>query len=561
MEVGVAQQMQNAAAGLDLFDSLMIDGPGLGFPTPPSPASGLNAVLNADLTMTFTWNAGTTANPVRSFLVMREGGPITAQFYPAMAGSVGGTGNPVNFPSGYDLGDGNYVVYGSPFGDTSTNFSLTVTGLTPGEQYYVGVYTFTGSGAGKQINPVLPATGATANLVDGILESLTVSPPPTVPLGGLVIPEVIGHYTGGGLKNVSAFADFTSADINVAAIAAGSGAVSGMALGSTSVQVVYAGFTNHIAITVRPPTFTDEFNVVHDYVANSTTGSPWDGIYLNQGDIPETGYAGTGSTSAAIASAGVLSVTNQVGGWAGAQNDGFFLFKYVPGDFQAAVHCKDFQIAIYQEVGLLGRGYSFGTNGTDKGAPFGRGLAATNSAEYWMGFTKFDEYNIGTYARRNLNNVEEQFTQLPTGPGGDFAPSPDNWLLIIRQGTTFTFFQRDTNTEPWRLTPGNVSLNAPVFAGMPMQVGIQQTPYTATDLYGIYEHFMLDTTTGSPLTITLSGSNVILSWPPIPATLQYNTSVVSTSWQPVGGTPVLGPRGYSQTVPLGPGPVFFRLVQ
>jgi hypothetical protein len=425
----------------------------------------------------------------------------------------------------------------------------------------VAVYTFTGVGATKQINPVLPASGATANLIDGVLQSLTVTPPPGVPLGGLVIPQVIGHYTGGGVKNVSAFADFTSANTNVAAIADGSGAVSGMGLGSTTVQVVYAGFTNNIAITVRPPSFTDEFNVVHDYIANGATGSTWDGIYLNQGDIPETGFTGTGSTMAALASGGVLAVTNQSGGWAGNQNDGFFLFKYVPGDFQAAVHCLDFQIAAYQEVGLLARAYSMGTNGTDRGAPFGRGLAPTNSAEYWMGFTKFDEYNIGTYARRNLNNTEEQFTQLPTGPGGNGSPSPDNWLLIIRQGTNFTFFQRDTNTEPWRLTPGKVTLGAPVLAGMPMQVGIQQTPYTANELYGTFEHFMLDTTGGSPLTITLSSSNVILSWPPTPATLWYKTSVISTNWQRASGTPVLGPNGYSQTLPIGPVPNFFRLVQ
>jgi hypothetical protein len=562
MEVGIAQQMQNAAAGLDLYDSLMIDGPGLSFSAPPPPASGLNAVLNGDLTMTFTWNAGTTANPVRSFLVMRLGGPVTAQFYSAMAGSVGGTGDPVSFPSGFDLGGGNYVIYGSPFGGTSTNFTVTVMGLTPGEEYHVGVYTFTGSGPTKQINLILPATGATASLVDGVLQSLTVTPPPSVPLGGLVIPQVVGNYTGGGVKNVSAFADLTSANTNVAAIGAGSGAISGMGIGSTTVEVVYKGFTNSVVITVRPPSFTDEFNTVHDYVASSTTGSPWDGVYLNQGDIPETGYAGTGSTLEAVASGGVLSVTNQVGGWAGAQNDGFFLFKYVPGDFQAAVYCADFQIAAYQEVGLLARGYSFGTNGTDKGAPFGRGLAATNSAEYWMGFTKFDEFNIGTYARRNLNDVEEQFTQLPTGAGGSGTLSPDNWLLIIRQGTAFTFFQRDTNTEPWRLTPGKVTLNAPVFAGMPMQVGIQQTPYTASGLYGVYEHFMLDTTTGSPLAITHAGGNVTISWPPIPGTLQYSLGVSPASWLPVTGvTPVLTNGRYVVTLPITAAPWYFRLVQ
>jgi hypothetical protein len=564
MEVGVAQQMQNAAAGMDVFDSLMIDGPGLSFPTPPTPASGMTAVLNSDLTMMFTWNAGTTANPVRSFLVMRQGGPITAQFYPAMAGAVGGTGNPVNFPSGYNLGDGNYVIYGSPFGGTATNFSVTVTGLTPGEEYYAAVYTFTGSGSTKQINPVLPATGATANLVDGVLESLTVTPPPTVPLGGLVIPQVIGHYTGGGVKNVSAFADFTSANTNIAAIGTGSGAISGMGLGSTTVQVVYKGFTNTVAITVRQPSFADEFNANHDYVANGVAGSSWDGIYLNQGDIPESGYAGTGSTTAAVASGGVLSVTNQIGGWAGAQNDGFFLFKYVPGDFQAAVHCRDFQIAIYQEVGLLARGYSYGTNGTDRGAPFGRGLATPTSAEYWMGFTKFDEYNIGTYARRNLNNTEEQFTQPPTAPppAGNFAPSPDNWLLIIRQGTNFTFFQRDTNAEPWRLTPNSVTLGAPVFAGMPMQVGIQQTPYTATGLYGVYEHFMLDVTTGPTLAITQAGGNVTISWPLMPGNLQYTLGVNPASWLPLTGvTPVLTNGRWVVTVPITAAPRYFRLVQ
>jgi hypothetical protein len=557
MEVGVAQQMQNAAAGLDLYDSLMIDGPGIvspsGTPTPPA-ASGLTATLNSDLTMTFSWVATNSAGaPVASILVMRADGPITAQPTYGLAPGYGGA-----FGTGLSLGDGNYVVARS----SSSPTTVTVTGLTPGVAYYAAVYTFAGTYPDRVYNSVLPATGTTANLVDGVLQSLTVTPPPSVPLGGLVIPEVIGHYTGGGVKNVSAFADLTSANTNIAAIGVGSGAVSGMGLGSTTVQVVYSGLTNNIAITVRPPGFTDEFNADHDYVANGVAGSPWDGIYLNQGDIPETGFVGTGSTSAAIASGGVLSVTNQAGGWAGAQNDGFFLFKYVPGDFQAAVHCQDFQIAAYQEVGLLARGYSFGTNGTDKGAPFGSGLATPTSAEYWMGFTKFDEYNIGTYARRNLNNNEEQFTQLPTGPGGNGTPSPDNWLLIIRQGTNFTFFQRDTNTEPWRLTPGNLTLGAPVFAGMPMQVGIQQTPYTAPGLYGVYEHFMLDATSGSPLAITQAGGNVTISWPPMPGTLQYSLGVSPASWLPVTGvTPVLNNGRYVVTLPITAAPRYFRLVQ
>ena len=134
--------------------------------------------------------------------------------------------------------------------------------------------------------------------------------------------------------------------------------------------------------------------------------------------------------------------------------------------------------------------------------------------------------------------------------------------MIIRQGTAFTFFQRDTNTEPWRLTPGKVTLSAPVFAGMPMQVGIQQTPYTAPELYGTYEHFMLDATSGSPLAITQAGGNVTISWPPIPGTLQYSLGVSPASWLPVTGvTPVLNNGRYVVTLPITAAPRYFRLVQ
>jgi hypothetical protein len=60
----------------------------------------------------------------------------------------------------------------------------------------------------------------------------------------------------------------------------------------------------------------------------------------------------------------------------------------------------------------------------------------------------------------------------------------------------------------------------------------------------------------------VSGGNVTVSWPPIPgATLKSATSLAPQNWQPELGTPVLGPDGYSLTLPLGPTPKFFRLAQ
>jgi hypothetical protein len=325
-------------------------------------------------------------------------------------------------------------------------------------------------------------------------------------------------------------------------------------------------------VTVRAATFNDEFNVSQNYVVNRQTNSPWSGVYLNQGDIPESTYVSgaPGNTTIAdanISAAGMLTVTQAFGGWAANQDDGFFLFKYVPGDFQAAVHIANTNNLGgawgFNEAGLLARLYSTGTNGTDLGAPYTLGTVTNGTVNFetWVGFTKFDEFGFGTYARKNIANIEFQFTQ--PNPG-----SPDNWLLILRQNhTNFYFYERATNTAPWALTPKKTSFSGaggalPDFAGQPMQVGIQLTPYTPGPLMAQFEHFMLDVESGSGLQISNgSGGNVIVSWPPIPGQLQSSTNVVPTSWQNVPGSPVLGPNGYSLSVPLSGRTMFFRLVQ
>jgi hypothetical protein len=334
---------------------------------------------------------------------------------------------------------------------------------------------------------------------------------------------------------------------------------------------VYNGQTNHLTATVGSPTFNDEFNVNQDYVANGITNSRWDGVYLKQGDIPETGFMGTGTTLGAVANIttnNVLIVTNQFGGWAADQNDGFFLFKYVPGDFQAVVHVLTYDISAYNEAGILARLYTTGINGTNLGAPFVLGNTTNDlgnavfNGETWVGFTKFDEFAVGTYGRKNINDHEFQF-------GQNNQNTTDNWLLIIRQqDTNFFFYERTTNTEPWRLTPGKLaftgSLALPDFAGRPMQVGIQMTPYTGgppgSPLTATFEHYMLNLEAGLPLQYSASGGNINLSWGPDPnAKLLSSPSLSSPNWQPVPGTPVMGINGFSLSVPIGPGNQFFRL--
>ena len=573
MEVGLFQEMRNAATDTAQFDTLMIDGPGIvspsGTPAPPA-ATGLTVTLNTDLTMTFSWVAtNSDGSPVASILVMRAGGPVTAQPTYGLAPGYGGP-----FGTGLSLGDGNYVVARSSTSPTT----VTVTGLSPGTIYYAAVYTFAGTYPDRVYNNVLPATGATGNALDGVLQSVTVLPVSSLPLGGIEIPEVIGVF-GGNPVNVSAFATWTIADTNIVQMAPGSGVVSGMALGSTTAVVVYGGVTNTVALTVRAPTFTENFGVNHDYLANGVTGTAWDGAYrqgIDTNEVPGSPYdpvvangpgLGTAVADANISSNNVLTVTATGDGWENDLCGGFFLFKYVPGDFEVAVHLNSYDIAAYNQPGLLARAYSTGTNGTALGAPFVIGPARTNAngiaidayGESWVSLCRFDEYGIGTYARLNLDSAVQQTTQTDQDDG-------NNWLLIVRKnGTNFSFYKRSALTTPWQPVPNKTVYQQAEFAGAAMQVGLMAGPWwwTAGDNRTVrFENFMLDTTTGSPLTITRSGSNVILNWPPMPnATLEFTDSLTPPNWQTVPGTATLGPSGYSQSVTVGAEPKFFRLAQ
>ena len=562
MEVGIEQEMRTASDGSAALDSLMIDGPGIVPPaTPPPPATNLTVTLNNDLSMTFQWVAASETNtPIRSLLVMRAGGPVTAQPTLSQAGSIGGTGSPVTFGTGVNLGGGNWMVFATGNPAASTNVTATVKGLTPGVVYYAAVYTFTGSGATKSFNNVLPASGGTTNSQDGQLISITTLPAPAVPLGGIGQLEVIGNFTGGATVNVSPFANLVPADPNI--IVTTNGALTGLTNGTTTVTVIYGGFTNTTSVTVRAPGFTDNFNVSHDYLANKVTGTGWDGIYLKNGDIPETTFVGTGSTLGAdanIGAPGTLSITNANGQWENDGNDGFFLFKNVPGDFQMAVHIIDYDIIAYTFPGLGARAYSSGTNGTDVGAPFD--LGSGTNGESWVSFTRFDEFGIGTYARLNLSNAVLQSTQPNPNDG-------DNWLLIIRQnGTNFNFYERASSTDPWKLTPLRTSYQVPQFAGVPMQVGIEFAQYTGSPAAAHLDHFMLDAAAAPPpelvLHISQSGTNVVLSWQEATGVaLQSSPKLNPASWQAVPGTPTSVGGVSSLTLPATNTPaLFFRLIQ
>jgi hypothetical protein len=571
MEVGLEQEMRTASDGFVPFDTVMIDAPGITPPTnPPPAASNFQVTLNGDLSMTFGWVASDGAgNPVRSGLIMRANGPITAFPTLAQAASIGGTGTPVSFgASGVDVGGGNWLTFATGNPAASTNVTCTVENLAPGVVYYAAVVTFVGSGANKSFNTVLPASGATASQTDGVLLGISIPPVPSIPMGGIGKPIVLGQFPGPIYVDISGAVTLVSSNTSI--VVTTNGILTGLTNGATQVAAIYQTFTQVFNVTVRPPTFTDQFGVNHDYLSQGVAGSGWDGLYNTTGatnpipDSPYVGVAGDGTTvaDANISSNGVLTITQIGQGWENASSGGFLLYKYVPGDFQAAVHINSFDVAAYNQPGLMARAYGVDTNG-NIGTPFGvvfpNSFGTNDLGEYWVDFTRFDEYGIGTYARLNLDSAVLESTQPDQGDG-------NFWLLIYRsQGTNFSFYKRASNADPWQNIPLLTTYQVPEFAGQPMQVGPMAGPWTfdgVTALTVQFDNFMLDSTTGSPLSITRGGANVNITWPPIPGTLQYSLGVSPASWQPVTGvTPVLTQGGYMVTLPISPEPRYFRLVQ
>ena len=566
MEVGIAEQMNTGSDGTAEFDTFMLDGVGVASPTgvqAPPPASALTMALNDDLSMTLNWVAQSNGVPIQSMVVMRAGAPVSAQ---PPYGFLFDSG-PQPFGAGSYLGDGNWVVYRSPNPPASISNTTVVTGLTPGTTYYSAVYTWVGSSTSKVFDELIPTNGAAAEELDGVLTNVVVLPPPTVPVGGIGQLQVLGYYEGGAVVNVSQFSDLSTADTNI--IGTADGVISGFTNGSGTVTVTYSGYTNTVNVVVRAPTYADNFTTPHDYLSNGVAGTFFDGVYTNLGDIPEQSAAGAGNNAgdatlaldAGITTPGMLTVTNFGGGWEFTSDDGTFLFKYVPGDFQMAIHINNYSDTIgYTIPSIMARAYSDSTNGgaPNTGATIGAPLDG-EGGECYVRMARFDEYGIGTYPEITIDDNSDQTTQPGQGDG-------QNWLLLVRQNyTNFNVYQRSTKSAPWHLSPNKTSFSNAKFAGQPMQVGITLSTFNSgVASYAQFDSFMLDAAQeGTPLNISATNGSFTITWPDYPgAVLQSTTSLNPSAWQPVGTAPTYTTGIASVSIPVtNTGNMFFRLTQ
>jgi hypothetical protein len=272
-----------------------------------------------------------------------------------------------------------------------------------------------------------------------------------------------------------------------------------------------------IAVADAATSFSDNFNANVNYLTNGIVGTIWDGAYFGAGEFANTGVGGGGpgatvQCDANISTPSELTLQTTGTAWEAADDDGFFLFKVIQGDFSVAVHIvTPFNNSAYNTAGLQARAFS------GNGDPFG-------GKENYLSWTRFDEYGFPNYLRNEVAGTVQQIN-----PGG--FPNSAYWLRMDRVGNVFRFYQKTNSADAWR----GVSFPSPVngtnltrsdLAGQPLQVGMIHA--TFNNQLGVqFSDF------------SITASNMTFAATPSPATgliMTTNSEGINLSWTPGTGS-------------------------
>lgn len=488
VQVGIMQATFSANSPVVQFERFSLTNDTFGAAAP----AGATALTVADAgsgTLHLSWTPG--SGSVGSVVLMRPGRPITRQ----PTDGVAYAGSPI-FGNGDTLGNGNVVVH------AGTASSVTVSGLTASVAYTVAVYSYTGSGSTLRYGRVNPPTAS--RVAPGALLSVAVSfANANVAVDDTAQAVVMATYEGGGTLNVSAAATYETSDPAVATVAAG-GVVSGLAAGPATITARYQGLSDGETITIVKVPVTDDFSVARDYPAEGIVGTPWQGLLLGADDMPSTGSIGGNPGRTLIANAGItkagrLTIQTTATDWENADDDGFFLYRMVAGDFKVSIQRPTFDPTAYNWPGLMAR------------VPFD-----LFGNENYVALSGFDQYGIGNYVRSVVNaaTANGPFTAVPAKP----------FIMLERQGNAFSFYEKAHALDEWTLI---TSVERFDMDGVALEVGIAQACFSDNSPLSEFDNFNLD------MSITPSGqpgpaSNLVLA--------RSGIGAIQVQWTPGAGS-------------------------
>lgn len=440
VQVGIMNSTYSENQNFAQFKNFSVEGPGVNTNIPPTQATGLT-VTPAVNALNVAWTPG--AGSAGSVVVVRRAAPVT---YQPVAGATY-SGSTV-FGSGSDIGQSNYVAF------DGVGSSFTLTNVTPTVPYTVAVYSYSGSGSSTiyALNNAPTATAAPFGTPTGIVVSFTATN--AVAVDDTMQAVVKVQYAGGGEVDVTSSSTFSSGNTGLATVSA-SGLISGLAAGTVGITANYQTFnaTSNLTVVLLP--VTDSFGTARDYLAAGIVGTPWHGLLLGTNDVPPAGVTlGLGKTltaNAGITKPGVLTVQSTDTGFDSTENDGFLLYRVMPGDFDISVQIKSFNNAAFHMPGLMAR------------RPF-----EETFAENSLAIVSFNEFGIGNFVRSVNNAVKAEVAQQ----GGAAQP----YLRLQRQTNTFNFYQKLHALDPWTLIYSETRAE---LDGIALQVGLVDQIFTS----------------------------------------------------------------------------------
>ncbi len=273
-------------------------------------------------------------------------------------------------------------------------------------------------------------------------------------------------------------------------------------------------------------TYSDSFNTNANYLTNGIVGTIWDGVYFGAGEFNNSGLGGGGPGATVQCDANISTRSNltlQTTGtaWEGADDDGFYLFKVVPGDFSMIVHVvSPYNTTGFNTAGLQAR--AFAPNGDPSGG-----------SENFVSWTRFDDFNFANYLRTEINGSVGQFN--PSN-----YPNANYWLRMDRvNGTNFLFYETSTKNGTWTnktfgssvngflpAINGNV-LHRPDLAGKPLQVGIMHATFGGQ--IGVqFTDFSLTASNSSPVAAPSAPTSLLV--------VANSNATLNVSWNPGTGS-------------------------
>ena len=202
---------------------------------------------------------------------------------------------------------------------------------------------------------------------------------------------------------------------------------------------------------------SDTFDAAHDYNANGTAGTIWDGFFYNFTNGNATVLAADANTS----NAGRLTFRSTNGNWENGDDDGILLYKMVTGDFDAQVQIISMNNVTWHDAGIMARAAN---------------LDDAGSGEDWVAVKHFAQGG-----KNGHRSVDTNITTTVEASG--LQP----WIRLKRTGNVFASY-RSADGATWSLIGATLRND---MAGLAVQVGLWQATFSASQGTALFDNFSL----------------------------------------------------------------------